>query len=68
MRVASIGAKLEGNLGLRYMAAALEQKGHKAEIVPFNCGRPHLLSRKFRIAILTSQASHGFYWPSAPIL
>jgi methylmalonyl-CoA mutase cobalamin-binding subunit len=31
-----VGAELEENLGLRYMAAALEQAGHQAEIVPFN--------------------------------
>ena len=36
MRVALIGAELEENLGLRYMASALESKGHNAEIVPFN--------------------------------
>ena len=36
MRVALIGAELEENLGLRYMASALELQGHKAEIFPFN--------------------------------
>jgi anaerobic magnesium-protoporphyrin IX monomethyl ester cyclase len=36
MRVALIGAELEENLGLRYMASALEAQGHQAEIVPFN--------------------------------
>ena len=35
MRVSLIGAELEENLGLRYMAAALEKAGHQADIVPF---------------------------------
>jgi len=36
MKVALIGAELEENLGLRYMASALEQAGHTAVIFPFN--------------------------------
>jgi hypothetical protein len=36
MRVALVGAELEENLGLRYIAAALEHRGHIVEIVPFN--------------------------------
>ncbi len=36
MKVALIGAELEENLGLRYMASALEQSGHMAFIIPFN--------------------------------
>ena len=36
MRIALIGAELEENLGLRYMASALEQQGHEALIIPFN--------------------------------
>jgi hypothetical protein len=36
MKVALIGAELEENLGLRYMASALEAAGHMAVIVPFN--------------------------------
>lgn len=36
MKVFLIGAKLEENLGLRYMASSLELKGHAAEIIPFN--------------------------------
>jgi anaerobic magnesium-protoporphyrin IX monomethyl ester cyclase len=36
MDVALVGAELEENLGLRYMASALEAKGHRVEIVPFN--------------------------------
>ncbi len=36
MHVALIGAELEENLGLRYMASALEQRGHTSTIVPFN--------------------------------
>lgn len=39
MKVALIGAELEENLGLRYMASALEAKGHAARIVPFNSDR-----------------------------
>ncbi|HXK04723.1 MAG TPA: radical SAM protein [Verrucomicrobiae bacterium] len=35
MRVSLIGAELEENLGLRYMAAALEKAGHQADIIPF---------------------------------
>ena len=35
-KVALIGAELEENLGLRYMASSLESKGHRAEIIPFN--------------------------------
>ena len=38
MRVALIGAELEENLGLRYMASALEHRGHESEIVAFNSG------------------------------
>ncbi len=36
MKVSLVGAELEENLGLRYMASALEQHGHQVEIVPFN--------------------------------
>jgi radical SAM superfamily enzyme YgiQ (UPF0313 family) len=36
MRVALIGAELEENLGLRYMAAALEKGGHQPKIIPCN--------------------------------
>lgn len=36
MKVALIGAELEENLGLRYMASALEAKGHATCIVGFN--------------------------------
>jgi anaerobic magnesium-protoporphyrin IX monomethyl ester cyclase len=36
MRVVMLGAELEENIGLRYMASALEARGHSAEIVPFN--------------------------------
>jgi radical SAM superfamily enzyme YgiQ (UPF0313 family) len=36
MKVSLIGAELEENLGLRYMASALEEKGHEVDIVPFN--------------------------------
>jgi anaerobic magnesium-protoporphyrin IX monomethyl ester cyclase len=35
LRVALIGAELEENLGLRYMAAALEKAGHQADIIAF---------------------------------
>jgi len=36
MKVALVGAELEENLGIRYMASSLESKGHHVEIVPFN--------------------------------
>lgn len=36
MKVALLGAELEENLGLRYMAAVLERDGHLVELVPFN--------------------------------
>jgi radical SAM superfamily enzyme YgiQ (UPF0313 family) len=36
MHVVLIGAELEENLGLRYMASALEERHHKATILPFN--------------------------------
>ena len=38
MKVALVGAELEENLGLRYMAAVLEDKGHQVELVSFNTG------------------------------
>jgi len=39
MKVALVGAEHEENLGLRYMAAALERRGHQVELVPFNTER-----------------------------
>lgn len=39
MKVALVGAELEENLGLSYMAAALEKNGHLVEIIPFNSER-----------------------------
>ena len=36
MKVSLLGAELEENLGLRYMASALLVAGHEAEVVPFN--------------------------------
>ena len=35
MKVSLVGAELEENLGLRYMASALEGAGHQVDIVPF---------------------------------
>ena len=35
MKVSLVGAELEENLGLRYMAAALEKAGHQVDILPF---------------------------------
>ena len=35
MKISLVGAELEENLGLRYMASALEVAGHQADIVPF---------------------------------
>jgi len=39
MNVALIGAELEENLGLRYIASSLEARGHRVTIVPFNSER-----------------------------
>ena len=39
MKIALIGAELEENLGLRYMASALEARGHSARIIGFNSDR-----------------------------
>lgn len=36
MKVALVGAELEENLGLRYMASSLEKKNHNVKIIPFN--------------------------------
>jgi len=36
MNVALVGAELEENLGLRYIASSLEAHGHNVAIVPFN--------------------------------
>lgn len=36
MKVSLAGAELEENLGLRYIASALEHRGHMVDIVPFN--------------------------------
>ncbi len=36
MNVALIGAELEENLGLRYIASSLESRGHSIAIVPYN--------------------------------
>jgi len=36
MKIALVGAELEENLGIRYMASSLEKRGHEVEIVPFN--------------------------------
>ena len=36
MKVVLIGAELEENLGLRYIASSLEVCGHSVAIVPFN--------------------------------
>jgi hypothetical protein len=36
MKFALIGAELEENLGLRYIASSLESRGHSVAIVPYN--------------------------------
>jgi len=36
MNVALVGAELEENLGLRYIASSLEAHGHSVAIIPFN--------------------------------
>jgi anaerobic magnesium-protoporphyrin IX monomethyl ester cyclase len=46
MKISLIGAELEENLGLRYIASSLEQKGHSVEIVPFNSEYDILLAVK----------------------
>ncbi|HME45501.1 MAG TPA: radical SAM protein [Syntrophorhabdales bacterium] len=52
MHVVLIGAELEENLGLRYMASALEQRGHTATIVPFNeeAEIPNVVSQVIKLA------------------
>jgi radical SAM superfamily enzyme YgiQ (UPF0313 family) len=52
MKVALIGTELEENLGLRYMASALEHKGHQVKIVPFNS--------KYDIPKIVEQVIHFF--------
>ena len=37
MNVSLVGAELEENLGLRYIASSLEARGHRVAIIPFNC-------------------------------
>jgi len=39
MKIALVGAELEENLGIRYIAAALERRGHQADIIAFNEAR-----------------------------
>jgi anaerobic magnesium-protoporphyrin IX monomethyl ester cyclase len=36
MKISLVGAELEENLGLRYMASVLERDGHEVDIVAFN--------------------------------
>ncbi len=36
MKIALVGAELEENLGLRYMASSLEANKHQTQIIPFN--------------------------------
>jgi radical SAM superfamily enzyme YgiQ (UPF0313 family) len=36
MKIALVGAELEENLGLRYIASSLEHRGHTVDIVAFN--------------------------------
>ena len=36
MNISLIGAELEENLGLRYIAGSLEARGHRVAIIPFN--------------------------------
>jgi len=36
MKIALVGAEFEENLGIRYIASAVEAVGHEAEIIPFN--------------------------------
>ncbi|MCU0284865.1 MAG: B12-binding domain-containing radical SAM protein [Acidobacteria bacterium] len=39
MNIILIGAELEENLGLNYMASALESKGHRVNVIAFNSER-----------------------------
>ena len=47
MKVTLVGAELEENLGLRYIASALECREHQVEIVPFNSEHdiPHVVEQ-----------------------
>jgi radical SAM superfamily enzyme YgiQ (UPF0313 family) len=36
LKIILVGAELEENLGLRYIASSLEAKGHQTQIAPFN--------------------------------
>ena len=36
MNVALVGPEIEENLSVRYLAASLEESGHRCRIVPFN--------------------------------
>jgi anaerobic magnesium-protoporphyrin IX monomethyl ester cyclase len=36
MKLDLVSAELEENIGLRYMAAALENEGHRVDLIPFN--------------------------------
>jgi len=36
MKVLLVGPELEENLGLRYLASALQGAGHEVEVLPFN--------------------------------
>ena len=36
MKIALVGAELEENLGLRYIAASLEANKHQTQVIPFN--------------------------------
>jgi len=48
MHIALVGAELEENLGLRYIASSLENRGHSTSIVPYNSGETlPAPSRKF---------------------
>jgi radical SAM superfamily enzyme YgiQ (UPF0313 family) len=38
MKIALVGAELEENLGLRYIASSLEKNKHQMEIIPYNSG------------------------------
>jgi anaerobic magnesium-protoporphyrin IX monomethyl ester cyclase len=47
MKVSLVGAELEENLGLRYIASALEHRGHNVDIVSFNSKHdiPHAVTQ-----------------------
>jgi len=57
MKVLLVGPELEENLGLRYLASALQGAGHEVEVLPFN--GPKDLPGLVRIILLEAPALVG---------